>query len=192
MKNIRLLALIISVTAFATGCGRDTQTESEKPESTTVATTKVTEATEESTTSTEKETDTTIVTETTSVTNTGDYSGLEGYWFIDGDPSAASFHITEDGKFTVYYANGLVENKGIVRRVFDSEINNYYYCMYLDSGELYEAFADDGDKEKTDIYMGNGDFPHYVKLYGEGGLGDDGRGPEEEKYRLNCEKKHPG
>ncbi|WP_295084193.1 hypothetical protein [Ruminococcus sp.] len=188
MRIIVLAVILVTFVTVATSCVLDTQIESEN---TTVTTTKVSKATEEADTKAEKETEITIVTETTSVANAGDYSGLAGYWFIDGDPSAASFHITEDGKFTAYYANGLVENKGIVRRVFDSEINNYYYCMYLDSGELYEAFADDGDKEKTDIYMGNGGFPHYVKLYGEGGLDDDGRGPEEAYTGTwNCERAH--
>ena len=188
MRIIVLAVILVTFVTVATSCVLDTQIESEN---TTVTTTKVSKATEEADTKAEKETEITIVTETTSVENAGDYSGLAGYWFIDGDPSAASFHITEDGNFIAYYANGLVENKGIVRRVFDSEINNYYYCMYLDSGELYEAFADDGDKEKTDIYMGNGGFPHYVKLYGEGGLGDDGRGPEETYTGTwNCERAH--
>lgn len=192
MKKMRLITLVISVFAVSTGCGHDKQAET--AESTTVAITTVAETTEVTTTAvktTEKTTETTTVAETTSVADTGDYSGLAGYWFIDGDPSAASFHITEDGKFTAYYASGTVENNGIVRRVFDSEINNYYYCMYLESGKLYEAFADDGEKEKTDIYMGNGGFPHYVKLYGEGGLGDDGRGPEEAYTGTwDCERAH--
>ena len=185
-------ALILSVLAVATGCGKDNQTE--PAESKTASTTTVAETTEVTTTSvttTGKKIETTTVTETTTVVDTVDYSGLAGFWFIDGDPAAASFHITEDGKFTAYYANGIVENKGIVRRVFDSEINNYYYCMYLESGELYEAFADDGEKEKTDIYIGNGGFPHYVKLYGEGGLGDDGRGSEEAYTGTwDCERAH--
>ena len=43
------------------------------------------------------------------------------------------------------------------------------------------SFPDDGEKDKTDIYMGNGGTPHYVKLYSEGGLGDDGRGSEEDE-----------
>ena len=189
MRRISLAVIIISFMAVAAGCGHDTQTDSEMPDSTTVETTTVAETTEEATP--EKKTETTTAKEATSAANAADYSGLAGSWYIDGDPSAASFHITEDGKFTAYYANGLVENKGIVRRVFDSEINNYYYCMYLDSGDLYEAFADDGEKEKTDIYMGNGGFPHYVKLYGEGGLGDDGRGPEEAYTGTwNCERAH--
>ena len=191
MRRISLVVILMSFMAVAAGCGHDNQTGSENPDNTTVAITTVAETTEESTTSTEKETDTTIVTETTSVANTGDYSGLAGYWYIDGDPSAASFHITKDGMFTAYYANGLVENEGIVRKVLDPAINNYIYCMYLESGKLYSKFADDGEKEKTDIYMGNNGTPHYVKLYGEGGLGDDGLGPEEAYTGTwNCERAH--
>lgn len=122
MKKLSLV-LIISVLAVSTGCGHDDQAET--AESTTAAITTVTETTEVTTTAvttTEKNTETTTVTETTSVADTGDYSGLAGYWFIDGDPSAASFHITEAGKFTAYYASGTVENKGIIRRVIDTDV----------------------------------------------------------------------
>lgn len=173
----------------AAGCGRDIKEESTKEENTTVVTT-VTEIDEETTVSATK-TESITVTEPTTVNYNDNYECLAGYWYIDGDPSAASLHITKDGKFTAYYANGLVENEGIVRKVLDPEIQNFIYCMYLDTGKLYSKFADDGEKEKTDIYMGNNGIPHYVKLYGEGGLGDDGRGPEEVYIGTwSCERAH--
>ena len=41
------------------------------------------------------------------------------------------------------------------------------------------------------IYINSNGTPHYVKLYGEGGLGDDGRGPEEAYTGTwNCERAH--
>ena len=189
MKNVRLVVVSFSVAAIVTGCGHNIFESSTEQEVTTVFSS-VTEIAEE-TTSSVFTTKSTTVTETTTVNYNDTYEGLSGYWYIDGDPSAASFHITKDGKFTAYYANGLVENEGIVRKVLDPAINNYIYCMYLESGKLYSKFADDGEKEKTDIYMGNNGIPHYVKLYGEGGLGDDGKGPEEAYTGTwNCERAH--
>ncbi|WP_295095745.1 hypothetical protein [Ruminococcus sp.] len=189
MKNVRLVVVSFSVAAIVTGCGHNIFESSTEQEVTTVFSS-VTEIAEE-TTSSVFTTKSTTVTETTTVNYSDTYEGLSGYWYIDGDPSAALLHISSDGKFTAYYANGLVENEGIVRKVLDPAINNYIYCMYLDSGKLYSKFADDGEKEKTDIYMGNNGIPHYVKLYGEGGLGDDGRGPEEAYTGTwNCERAH--
>ena len=120
-----------------------------------------------------------------------DFSGIAGFWYIDGDAAAAYIHFAADGSFQSYYPNGNKENSGYLRREFNSDINNYYYAMYLDSGELYLSFSDDGLNDKTDIYMGYEGSPHYVKLYGEGGLGDDGRAPGEEFCgRWDCERAH--
>ena len=69
-----------------------------------------TEATTETTaveTTTEKKTENTTSSEATSA-ESEDYTGIAGYWFINGDPRTASLHITEDGKFTAYYASGLL------------------------------------------------------------------------------------
>ncbi|WP_295086894.1 hypothetical protein [Ruminococcus sp.] len=189
MRILKFAVISFYIAIILSGCGRDAHEKSNKQENATVVTT-VTEIAEE-TTASATTTESTTVTEPTTVNYNDNYEGLAGYWYIDGDPSAASFHITKDGKFTAYYANGLIENEGIVRKVLDPEINNYLYCMYLDSGKLYSKFADDGEKEKTDIYMGNNGTPHYVKLYGEDGLGDDGRGPEEAYTGTwNCERAH--
>ena len=177
MRRLSLAVILLSFMTAAAGCGRDIKEESTKKENTTVITTE-TEIGEE-TTASASTTESTTVTEPTTVNYNDNYAGLAGYWYIDGDPSASSFHITKDGKFTSYYADGVLENRGYVRRMLDTELNNFIYLMYLDEGELYHAFADDGEEYKSDIYMGNGGTPHYVKLYGEGGLGDDGRAPEE-------------
>lgn len=184
MKKTALIAALTAVLCILSSCGREnTASSSQAPAAVTDTTAATADTTETAalTTATEKKTESTTASDTTSEASndTGDFTGLSGYWFIDGDPGAASIHITKDGRFVSYYADGVAEERGYVKRVLDTEINNYIYCMYKDSGELFQAFADDGETEKTDIYMGNGAFPHYVKLYGEGGLGDDGRGAEE-------------
>lgn len=206
MKKISIIAFLVSIAAL-TSCGRDADkpasTVSEKATATAAeTTTDTTTSTTATAVSTTKKTESTTSAETTAAGSekAENYAGIAGYWYIDGDPGAASLHITEDGKFAAYYASGLLENKGYIKRELDTEINNYVYCMYLDSGELYMAFADDGEEFKTDIYMGNGGEPHYAKLYGEGGIGDDGRGPEEayegkwqcERARLSIEDRGEG
>lgn len=184
MKNTALFIALTVLLCASASCGREgtlgSGQSSAIAEDISAAATAETVATA-ATAATEKKTESTTASDTVSAytDDTEDYTGLAGYWYIDGDPCTASFHITKDGRFTSYYPTGIVENRGYVKRKLDTEINNYIYFMYLDSGELYQAFADDGEKEKTDIYMGNGGDPHYVKLYGEGGLGNDGRGPEE-------------
>ena len=199
MKKASIIAMLVSIAAL-TSCGHDVDKPADEVEKATTAATTTAEATSETTTDeTTKETENTTSVETTSV-ESEEYTGISGYWFIDGDPSTASLHITEDGKFTAYYASGLLENKGYVKRELKTDINNYIYQMYLETGKEYLAFADDGEKEKTDIYMLDDSTTHYVKLYGEGGLGDDGRGPEEvyegkwqcERARLSIEYRGEG
>lgn len=204
MKKISVIAFLVSITAL-TSCGNDVDKPADEVEKATTAATTTAEVTSETTTvetTTGKRNESTTSTENTNAETekTENYAGIAGYWYIDGDPSAASLHITEDGKFTAYYASGLLENKGYIKRKLDTDINNYIYFMYLENNELYMAFADDGEEYKSDIYIGNGGEPHYVKLYGEGGLGDDGRGPEEvyegkwqcERARLSIEYRGEG
>lgn len=190
MKKASIIAILVSIAAL-TSCGHDVDKPADEVEKATTAATTTSEATTETTaveTTTEKETESTTSVETTSA-ESEDYTGIAGYWFINGDPSTASLHITEDGKFTAYYASGLLENKGYVKRELKTDINNYIYQMYLETGTEYLAFADDGEKEKTDIYMLDDNTTHFVKLYGEGGLGDDGRGPEEAyEGKWQCER----
>ena len=132
---------------------------------------------------TETKTESTTAADITSekADNTEDFTGLSGYWYADGDPKAAFFHIDKEGKFTEYYSYygaGIV-CRGNVKRELAPGTDNYIYCIYRDSGELYKTFADDGEKEKTDIYTDNDEINHYVKLYGEDGTGDDGRNAED-------------
>lgn len=116
---------------------------------------------------------------TVNTDNAVDYDALSGYWYENGDPKAAFFHITKDGRFKEYnnYDGAIMYYTGYIKRELDTETNRYFYCMYLDTGELYKRFADNG--EKSDINFENSEPSHYVKLYGEGGIGDDGRGAEE-------------
>lgn len=106
---------------------------------------------------------------------------LSGYWYADGDADAEFIHITKEGKFTEYhnYYGAYTKCSGNIKRESDPESSSYVYCMYNDSGELYNRFADDGKKEKTDIYMDNGETSHYAKLFGEEGVGDDVKAAEE-------------
>lgn len=202
MKKTTIIALLLSVTALLSGCGHD---EADSSSSSAISkkdtAVEVTETETEAITETEASTvPATTEKPTEAVSTTADptpadedYTGFAGYWYINGDPDTASFHITSDGKFTAYYASGYEEAKGYIKRELDTAINNYVYYMYLDSGEVYSKFADDGEKEKTDIYIGGAtgdtDLVHFVKLFGEGGLGDDGRAPDEVfEGKWSCER----
>lgn len=157
---------------------------------TTVITTSYTTASTNKTISSSTSTSRTTVTDKSEITadtdtiiantdNAVDYDALSGYWYENGDPIAAFFHITKDGRFKEYnnHYGAIMYYTGYIRRELDTKTNSYFYCMYLDTGELYKRFADDG--EKSDINFESGDPSHYVKLYSEGGIGDDGREAEE-------------
>lgn len=201
MKKL-LAASVLSAAIMMTGCGHDTDdkssssaakaastgtfasTETTSETGTTSAASSLTETTSVTTTTAETtipSTETTVQTETASENEAADLSGLAGYWYIDGDTSTASIHIYADGRFETFYASGSPENKGYIKRELEDDLNYYYYAFYSDSNEFIMSFPDDGEKDKTDIYMGNGGTPHYVKLYSEGGLGDDGRGSDEDE-----------
>ena len=136
-------------------------------------------------TSTQADVTTTPAESTTTEYNPTDLTGFAGYWFIDGDTSLASMYIDRNGNFETYYASGNTEASGHIESVFNATINNFYYVMYLDNGDIFNTFADDGLSSKTDIYMGTEGTPHFVKLFGEGGLGDDGRGSDEPAFAGN-------
>lgn len=110
-----------------------------------------------------------------------DFVTISGDWYIDGDPSLASMHIEPDGTFKTYYATGNLENEGTIRyeneEIEGTVIN--WYMLYDKNGEFVMGFIDDGSSPKTDLYIGNGGFPHYQK-FGQGGLADDGRGEGDE------------
>ena len=107
-----------------------------------------------------------------------DLTSIAGVWYIDGDPSAASIKISADGTFQSYYASGILENEGTIRREreeIEGTISDWYN-LYDQNGEYIMGFRDTGSN--TDLYVGNGASPHYQK-FGEGGLADDGREPGE-------------
>ena len=111
----------------------------------------------------------------------GDFASIAGDWYIDGDPATASIHIEPDGTFKTYYASGNLENEGKIRYEGE-EIGGttvYWFMLYGRDGEHIMSFVDDGSAVKTDLYVGNGAYPHYQK-FGVGGAADDGRGPGEE------------
>lgn len=208
MKKIAILTIAITAASLVS-CGHDnSQPAAQSPAATTAPSAAVEVTSTADTTAYAESTDTTstitAAADDSTVTTSAaaepvkvpadpdtDFSGLAGFWYVDGDAAAAYIHFASDGSFQSYYPNGNKENSGYLRREFNSDINNYYYAMYLDSGEPYLIFSDDGLNDKTDIYMGYDGSPHYVKLYGEGGLGDDGRAPGEEFCgRWDCERAH--
>ena len=198
MKKTIITAIVLSSALMMTGCGHDTDDSSSAGATGTSASTEATASSETSDTSAASETSTTVVTtaestqtvETTTATASqtekasanaaADFTGIAGYWYIDGDPHTASIHIYADGRFETFYATGSPEDKGQIKYELDEDLNNYYYMFYSDTNGFIMGFADDGEKVKNDIYMGNGGTPHFVKLYGEGGLGDDSRGSDDE------------
>jgi len=210
MKKGILAAFILTAALAVSGCGHDEDESSTKAASTAQITEDTTEVltTEQTTTVTTtqtvsiSQTETSVSTQKASETEVAsqagnaDFKGLAGYWYIDGDFDKASLHIYEDGKFETFYATGAPENNGYIKYEFDDVLNNYYYAMYSENGIFIMSFADDGEKDKTDIYIGNEGTPHFVKMYGEGGLGDDGKGSVEAELAYNyvgtwdCERAH--
>ena len=144
------------------------------------AATETTESATASETESTAETETTAEPETTAATTEmkgapdADFSSIAGLWYIDGDPAAASIHIDAYGHFKSFYASGSQENEGIIR-LEPEEIEgtvNYWYNLYSKDGEFILGFLKtDSD---TDLYVGNGAFPHYKKI-GAGILTDTPR-----------------
>ena len=114
-------------------------------------------------------------------TSSADFVTITGDWYIDGDTSLAHIHIEPDGTFQTYYASGNLESEGKIRyesEEIDGKVVNWYN-LYNNDNEFIMGFIDDGSEYKTDIYIGNGAYPHYTKLSFPGGLDDDGRGSDE-------------
>ena len=188
MKKAGLFAIVLSAVLLS-GCGQDINEKMDEPVSTTTAAA-ASEIKYEGTASaaaTETETESVTIAETVSEENvdtentaknentekTDDYSDIAGYWFVDGERSKSALLFTSDGKFTAYYPSG-ASFDGYIEKNFDQESNSYAYCLYQSTEKLYNTFPDNGEKEKTDIYMSTEDGTHYVKLYGEGGIAPDG------------------
>ena len=200
-KTIITIALFASLLAL-TACGNaknnnstaetlasDTVAES-STEDTTAETADTSESdTTEASTSAETSTAETASAKAAETTNASeaasekkaDFASIAGEWFIDGDTTLAFIHIGSDGTYKAFYPTGVLESEGTIR--YESEVIGgtkiYWYNLYNKTGDFFTGFVDDGSKSKTDIYMGNGGEPHYVK-FGVGGAADDGRGPGEE------------
>ena len=205
-KSMMIAALLASALVLASCDTPDGSPSASVPDSAAVQTTaqaeitavsettaaESTEAASETTTESASESDAALTTaEDGSETTTAktemrgapdlDLTAIAGTWYIDGDPTAASIKISADGKFKTYYASGNLENEGTIR--YESEEIGgtpvYWYMLYGRDGEHIMSFVDDGSAVKTDLYVGNGAYPHYQK-FGVGGAADDGRGPGEE------------
>ena len=180
MKNTALILAITATLCTLTSCAKE---ESVSIDSTPVIFTEDTATTAAKTDTTDISVVTDNMTESTTATditservdNIEDFSSLSGYWYANGDPKAAFFHITKDGRFKEYnnYYGAILNCTGYIKR----ETDNNAYCMYHDTGELYKKFT--GSIEKSDINFESGDITHYVKIYTEGGVGNDGRGAYE-------------
>ena len=196
-KTALIIALTAAMCAFAS-CGKEenmssipetmsasvtTASVSHTAETTTTAAAVTTTAAATTTTAAPAKTETaaanTVTANTANTDNAEDQSWMSGYWYANGDPKAAFFHITKDGRFKEYnsYYGSILFNEGCIKRELDTTTNSYFYCMYLDSGELYKRFADNGDKSA--FCFESGAPSEYVKIYTEGGVGEDGRGATE-------------
>lgn len=193
------IAVLLAIAAL-TGCGAQTEDSAAVQETTAaVETEEVTETAAETEAAAETETEagTEAATEAEADAETeegsaadeaeeqrelADCSSIAGFWFIDGDATKASIHIAADSTYAAFNASGETESKGQV--YYTSEeiegTTHYWFSLYDEEGAYFTGFLDDGSESKNDLYAGNGATPHYVKLFGEGGLGDDGREPGEE------------
>ena len=185
-KTTLIITLAAAMCSFAS-CSRTEAINSSSSPAFLSDTTTLTDARTEAITTaaaTKENTETTssAAAETPDITDDTDSDAdLSGYWYADGDPNAVFIHITKEGNFTEYnnYYGAYTKCKGTIKRETDPANGSYVYCMYNDAGELYNKFADDGKKEKTDIYMDNGETSHYAKLFDEEGVGDDVKAAEE-------------
>ena len=93
-----------------------------------------------------------------------DFSRTEGTWWLDGEEDTASIYMDGEGGFIAYYASGSVEAAGYLEYVDEYGDGNGRYDMY--DGELgwINGFYFDSD---TQIHMGNGDGPVYIRMDGE-------------------------
>ena len=192
MKRYMTGIAVLLAMATLTGCGAQT-TDSAAVQETTAAveTEEVTETETETEAGTEAETEAateaeteagSAADETVEPRELADCSSIAGFWFIDGDTTKSLIHIFEDSRYVAYNASGETESKGQVYYT-PEEIEgttHYWFSLYDKDGTFFTNFLDDGSESKNDLYAGNGATPHYVRVFGKGGVGDDGREPGEE------------
>lgn len=186
MKKTMITAAFLSALLMLTSCGGINDSEKSEDSSAPETTTVSEEATEEATAEPTEETTEEVTAEPVEV-NTEEleaetnFDSIAGDWYVEGENSPATIHIEKDGTFKAYNPIGTLENEGTIRYE-DEEIDGtviHWYVLYNLDNEMIMGFVDDGSESKTDIYVGNGGYPHYQK-FGEGGIADDGRGPGEE------------
>lgn len=188
MKKNIIAAAFLSALLMLTSCGAINDSEKSENSSATETTTVSEEATEEAETeevttetSAEEITAETVETTTEEVDAEPNFDSIAGDWYVEGENSPATIHIEKDGTFKAYNPIGTLENEGKIR--YEAEeidgIVIHWYVLYNLDEEMIMGFVDDGSESKTDIYVGNGGYPHYQKI-GVGGIADDGRGPGEE------------
>lgn len=177
-KIIALIALLASAAIF-TGCGKDVpETSSDFKAPTTAASS--TEASTEGVSEASSETATEAVesTDETSVPSSAeraDMSALAGYWYADGDYRQSWLHITADGRYESYRPSGLKVEDGTVTYGSVDGSGTMGYNFKSESYGSSMSFTLDGEQLVPVTEYDQ----HYQKLYGEGGLGDDGRGADE-------------
>lgn len=188
MKKTMITAAFLSALLMLTSCGNIDESEKSEASSAAETTTVSVEATEEA--ETEEETTETATEEVTTeaveiiteeLEAEPNFDSIAGDWYVEGENSPATIHIEKDGTFKAYNPIGTLENEGKIRYE-DEEIDGtviHWYVLYNLDEEMIMGFVDDGSESKTDIYVGNGGYPHYQK-FGIGGIADDGRGPGEE------------
>lgn len=87
------------------------------------------------------------------------FTRLAGNWCVDGDSGAAHLEITEDGRFTAYYASAAMEAGGYIlhERNGDMAQTDYSYRFYTDDGKLYFEFMDQ-ENDPVDTFETEGEY----------------------------------
>ena len=192
MKKTAILTALLAAASLVTACGNDSDS-GEKAVTTinviNVETTEETSAEEETTapetievTETVTSANVTVTTEETTQSVVSDdtaYSRLAGYWFVDGDPTLASIHITDTGRFVTFYSGGNPEMTGFLTYGDSEQFKCRVYTFCSEQGETIMTFCDDNSLDDDTFYI-NESNTCYKRLFYEGGLGDDGRDPAEE------------
>lgn len=180
MKKIIAVAALLAVAAMFTGCGKDVSESSDFKAPTTAASTSET-ASESASDASSVPTETTSVTSETASASadtqeTADISDLAGYWYVDGDYNLGWIHVSADGKYECFQPDGNRTDTGMIEYGAVDESGNKGYIFNSDLSDSVMSFtrSDDSNLNPVTEYE-----QHYVRLYGEGGLGDDGRGDDE-------------
>ena len=179
MKKIIAVAALLAVAAMFTGCGKDvpeTSSDFKAPTTAASSTGASTEGVSETSSETATEAaESTAETSAPSSAERADMSALAGYWYADGDYRQSWLHITADGRYESYRPSGLKVEDGTVTYGSVDGSGTMGYNFKSESYGSSMSFTLDGEQLVPVTEYDQ----HYQKLYGEGGLGDDGRGADE-------------